>query len=206
MPETTAEGQRGACDVAKFVLGRDLSGADHLDAIPGHPVRRLAPQPLDPEALVEAGGLMDRARRAQVGELVGPPGLGRHPDSYRPSSSWRTVGSSSGRGQTPGAGPAIAPRRSGASRSPRRSSRATPGDRRSRRRSPGDTGATSSGMTGVNSHVLVSSPSGHQSLSVAFRWPFSPSRARRFRNRSATRTEKPGSTSPPSEHARPSAG
>src|SRR5208337_3881513 len=63
-------------DVANLIFGRDLAGADHLDAVPGNPVGRFAAEPFDTQPLVQAGSPVDRAGRAQVGELVGSPGLG----------------------------------------------------------------------------------------------------------------------------------
>ena len=55
-------------DVAILVLGADPPGADQLDPVPGHPVRRLASQALDPEPLGQAGGPVDRPRRTQFRE------------------------------------------------------------------------------------------------------------------------------------------
>src|SRR5208337_5353783 len=59
--------------VANLIFGRDLAGADHLDAVPGNPVGRFAAEPFDTQPLVQAGSPVDRAGRAQVGELVGSP-------------------------------------------------------------------------------------------------------------------------------------
>ena len=94
----------GRLDVAKLILGRDSPGADQLDPVPRHPVRRFAPQSLDPEALGQAGGAVDRPGRAQIRKLVGPPRLGRNPslDTAHPAVR-RTAGSSSGWGHVPGA-------------------------------------------------------------------------------------------------------
>ena len=141
MPEITAEGQALLVHVANLVFGRDLAGADHLDPIPGNPVSRFATQPFNAQPLIQAGSAVDRPGRAEVGKLVGPPGLGGNLVFIEPVEQLAAPPVRPAAGaRHPGRGPAIAPRRSGASRWSRRSSGAVPGGRRPHRRSPGDTG------------------------------------------------------------------
>ena len=73
MPETTVEGHRGDWTLRNSSSAEIRAGADHLDPVPGHPVRRLAAQALDPEPLVQAGGAVDR------------PGAGSAPETGRPA-------------------------------------------------------------------------------------------------------------------------
>ena len=196
----------GGLDVAKLVLGGDLARADQLDPVPRNPVRRLGPQSLDPETLVQAGGPVDRPRRTQIRKQVGPPRLGRDSGLIEPVQQLADLGllqrlgpCSRRAGQPlhrvgrvhPGH-PAhqLAQLRGLVDRV--EDHQAVPGRRL------GHDGAGSAVRSFANS---IGTPSTTAPPAVFLPLTLPPPGAFGFRNNSPTWTEKPGKTSPPSSRA-----